>query len=584
MTGQSCQVGMILAMVCILVMTGLGFLPTAALAAEPELRVGEIILERGEIFSGEEIAGAPATLALTRRIMNGLHTRTRAHVLRRELLFHEGDPYRPALLAETERNLRELGYLNNISVAAVDTSADGRVKIRVSVRDSWSLKTNMTYTRAAAGDVRWNITLSEVNFLGQGMTLGAGLGADENSTFTNLWFRRTRLSPAHLVLGVDYSQRGDGHIRNIFVTRPFYSLADRWSFQVVAKDQLYNKRYYLSQAGAAGLGAGVDRSLYVLIPRHEKSLFAGALLRFSPQDQGRLWRVGAGVRIQDQDFDTDRQTSWELSDGRWVDLGFLDNPGNPDNPGSPLAREQGLQVWPHFWLHTEGRRWAKTRFIWQYGPTEDVPLDGRLELRVGPAGAGMGSTRGEGGALWRTEVEATRWGAMGPGYWTVQTIAEAQTGAAGNRYHRANLWLGWMAHYGPERSAWLTRIFAEGAHGEDLAGDRALILGLNRGVRTLDFDGMAGDRLVRWNVEQGKAAPWEVLGLFYTGAAVFYSGGAAWWHDEDRGLEDARHEVGCGLRLGPTRAAGTFTSKLDVSWALNGSRGPVFTAVSSGFF
>ena len=551
---------------------------TRGLSAAEDLRVGEVVIERGDIFSPAEIREAPGLVALSRRVMNGLHTKTRAHVLRRELLFQEGDPYRPELLAETERNLRDLGYLNSISVAAMDTSAEGRVRIRVRVRDSWSLKTNMTYTRSAAGDARWNVTLSEVNFLGQGMTLGTGLGADENSTFTNFWFRRTRLTAAHLAVGLDYSQRGDGHIRSVFVVRPFHSLGEKWSFQLVARDQLFDERYYLSQADPSGQGAGVDHSLYALIPRHEKSLVAGLMVRFSPPDEGRLWRLGAGAEIRDQGFALDGQPVWELSDDRWVNLDYL------AESGGPLDREQGLLVWPHLWLHTEGRNWAKTRFIWQYGPVEDVPLDGRLELKLGPAGEALGTDRGAGGALWRAELEAARWGRLGPGFWTLQTIAEGQTGARANRYHRANLWLGYMAHYGSGRSPWLTRVFAEAAHGDRLTGDRAFVLGLYRGLRTLDFDGQAGDRLVRWNLEQGKAAPWEVLGLFNTGVAVFYSGGAAWWQDEDRDLGSARHELGVGLRLGPTRAAGSFSSKLDMSWALDGSRGPVFTAVSRGFF
>jgi hypothetical protein len=72
--------------------------------------------------------------------------------------------------------------------------------------------------------------------------------------------------------------------------------------------------------------------------------------------------------------------------------------------------------------------------------------------------------------------------------------------------------------------------------------------------------------------------------MFRLGAAVFYSGGNAWWRDEDRDLGDARHEVGCGLRLGPTRSRSAQTSRFDMSWALDGSSGPVFTASTRGLF
>ena len=131
---------------------------------------------------------------------------------------------------------------------------------------------------------------------------------------------------------------------------------------------------------------------------------------------------------------------------------------------------------------------------------------------------------------------------------------------------------------------WLTRVFVEGAHGSRMNGTTAFVLGLDRGLRTLDFDGMAGDRLVRWNVEQGKVTRREYFGLVRAGVAAFYNGGCAWWDDENRDLSDARHEIGAGLRIGPTRSGNALITRLDVSWSLAVSRGPVFTAVSRGEF
>lgn len=578
MTRQNCQNGGICVVLGLCVMTWCLLGEGSARAAESELRVGDIEIIRNDIFSPSETDDAGFGLSLIRQLMNGLHVKTRAHVLRRELLFSPGDVFRPELLSETERNLRELGFLNSISVAAVDTNQDGRVRVRVRVRDSWSLQTNVAYSRSASGDQRWSASLSETNFLGEGMTLGTGLGADENSRFSNFWFRRSRMTPAHLVLGVDDSERGDGHVRGIFLTRPFYSLADRWSFRIKALDRLVDGRYYLSQASPVGRGPAVAESLYAALPFREKYLLIGLMARLSAATEGRLWRLGLGVEWRDLDFETEGQGLWKLSDGRWVSLDFL------ADPADPFTSEQGRRVWPHLWFHTEGRQWEKTRYIWQYGAVEDIPLSPGLALKIGPCGDALGSTRGEGGSLWRAEVDAVQWGNLGPGHWTLQAEVEGQAGVASHRYHRATLLGGWLAHYGAGKSPWLTRIFAEAGHGENLSGDRALVLGLVRGVRTLDFDGQVGDRLARWNVEQGKVLPWEVLGLFNMGGAAFYSGGVAWWDDEKRDFAGARHELGFGLRVGPTRSAGSTTSKIDISWALDGSRGPVFTAISRGVF
>ena len=78
--------------------------------------------------------------------------------------------------------------------------------------------------------------------------------------------------------------------------------------------------------------------------------------------------------------------------------------------------------------------------------------------------------------------------------------------------------------------------------------------------------------------------PWELAGLFRMGFAGFYSGGMAWWKDEDRDKSDIRHEAGFGLRFGPTRSANSQIARVDLAWDLNGDGSPVVTAITRGFF
>ena len=547
----------------------------ASAVVRPPLTVGEIEIRTDPIFRDDELEGSPWTLQFVHRTMNALHVDTRQWVIRQELLLEPGDAVSAERLAETERALRSLGFLTHVRVAAVDTAADGRVKILVSAREAWTLQASFGYSRASSGDQRWNVFLAERNFLGLGTTLGAGIGADEHRSYWNGWIRQRRLFGSKLVLALDYAQRDDGHFGSVYLSRPFYALSDRFGLDVIAWENVIDTRYYLSNAGPAGRDPSREASLYATIPYRETVAEGRCQFRIAGRDSGRVWRLGAGARLTDRDFRLDRPP-YEVSDGTWQDLGWL------LEPGQPLTREHGLRVFPFVWLYSEGRRWARARFVHQYGPDEDLSLFWTVDAKIGLTGKAVGSTAGTGSPL-RAECRLTRWYQAAGGYIALIIDAEAEAGSREDAYHRLNVNGGWVGQAGSENAPWLTRVFAEVGHGSRLTGTQAFKLGLDRGLRTLEYDGMAGDRLLRWNLEQGKVLPTELLGLFRMGLAAFYDGGLARWRDETRRLPAARHEVGLGLRFGPTRSANAEITRLDVTWDLGGG-GPVFTAITRGFF
>ncbi len=59
------------------------------------------------------------------------HATTRRQVIRRELLFEPGDPYRAATIGETARNLRDLPQLSIVLILAARGSAPDRVRVLV---------------------------------------------------------------------------------------------------------------------------------------------------------------------------------------------------------------------------------------------------------------------------------------------------------------------------------------------------------------------------------------------------------------------------------------------------------------------
>src|SRR5437667_5109580 len=80
--------------------------PLLAQTGQPPLRVGRITINAVPLFDPAE-----ASHGTFYRIANLLHVQTRIELLRRFLLFKEGDVYEPAKLAETERNLRLFDFL-----------------------------------------------------------------------------------------------------------------------------------------------------------------------------------------------------------------------------------------------------------------------------------------------------------------------------------------------------------------------------------------------------------------------------------------------------------------------------------------
>ena len=556
---------------------GLWAVPVEAASYEAPLTVGEIVILTNDIFSDDEVENTNGALRFLRHGMNTLHFTTRRHVLSRELQFHTGDVFDPRQLAETERILRNLGFLNNVRVVAVDTTSDGRVKILVSTREAWTLRTSFSYSLASAGDQRWKVSASEGNFIGHGVTAGAAVGADENSNYWNLWYRQRRLFKAGFWFGLDYSQRDDGHTRRLIFNRPFYALDDPWGTEFKIWSQEFGQRFYLSNGGPAGLDPSDPDRLYALLAYKEQGVEARFQWRASAEKKGRVWRLGGGLDVVDRLFREDL-TLVELSDGRFEDLTWL------DQRGQPYARETGIEVNPFLWAHTQGRRWAKTRFIRQYGPVEDIATDWTADLKIGPTGGNMGSTSGYAESRWHGEFWARRWFPVGQGFMVTEIGASGDAGSKLVQTYKYNGVVGWVRQAGAEMSPWITRVFGEYGQGSNLLGSNALVLGLDRGLRTLDFDGMAGDHLTRWNFEQGKAMPWEVAGLVRVGAAVFYSGGSAWWKDEERGSDGTRHEAGFGIRFGPTRSANAQIARIDLAWDLNGDGSPVITAITRGFF
>ena len=121
----------------------------SAREADAPRRVGMIEIDIVDIYAKGELEGVHDILRYVRRGINVVHSDTRHYIIRRELLFDIDDPVLEKSFKETERNLRALGFLTNVSVSETGTLDDGRSVVTVRVQETWSLTTQVSLSRAS---------------------------------------------------------------------------------------------------------------------------------------------------------------------------------------------------------------------------------------------------------------------------------------------------------------------------------------------------------------------------------------------------------------------------------------------------
>ncbi len=102
---------------------------------------------------------------------NWLHMETDEDFIRAELLLEVGDCYSAFLAAESERIIRQLGFIARVDVFAVP-QADGSVHLVVDTQDVWTLQLDLRAGFDEGFELNV-IDVTEKNLLGRGVSAGA---------------------------------------------------------------------------------------------------------------------------------------------------------------------------------------------------------------------------------------------------------------------------------------------------------------------------------------------------------------------------------------------------------------------------
>jgi hypothetical protein len=213
------------------------FCSAAAVAQTVPLRVGKIIIQALDVYSQAEAAHGGFYRAADR-----LHAETRPGVIRKFLLFAEGDVFVPARLQETERNLRALSFLKSASVVA-EPPHGGVVDVIVRTQDAWSIEPESS-GGSTGGIGTFGVALMDNNLAGLGrqMSLGFDHGVDRNRAAIN--YRDPAFLAPYWRLGVTEARNSDGYEHRLSLSHPFFSFADPWATDFQALDLIRRDRLY----------------------------------------------------------------------------------------------------------------------------------------------------------------------------------------------------------------------------------------------------------------------------------------------------------------------------------------------------
>lgn len=279
--------------------------------AQDAPRIGTISIENADVYSEAEVSRG-----VLYRLADKFHVETRPSVIRGFLLFKEGDPYDPARLAETERNLRALGFLKSASVTA-GAPHDGVVDVTVRTQDAWSIEPGSEFG-SKGGVGTYGVSFSDSNLAGTGRQASISYNKGTDRTRTAIEYRDPALIRPYWQSRITLAKNSDGFERRLSLGRPFYSISTPWSAQFSFDDVRRHDRLFEG-------GELVDR----FSQRHRQWVAAaGFALRAS---DAQATRITAGLRHVSDEFESfnDRRdfrylfVRYDRIDSDFVKLNFV---------------------------------------------------------------------------------------------------------------------------------------------------------------------------------------------------------------------------------------------------------------------
>jgi len=490
------------------------------------LRVGRITVQTEPLFSGDE-----ASRGGFFRIANLLAVQTREPLIRKFLLFREGDVFDEEKLRESERNLRALDFLKS-AVITRGAPHDNVVDVVVATQDQFSTDVNADFSNDG-GRSLYDIDVTQKNIAGTGGEVHVRTANGRERKTNSVEIIHPTLFGRYFSGDLFLARSSDGNEERFAAARPLFSYSVRTTFDAAFDHLVRNERVYH------------DGKVSDLFRQQHRSFAAmdGISIAKRPTVTTRFL---AGI-----DFSRDA---------------FRPVLGSP-----PIDRDfRFIEVG----IDTTSLRFVTLSHV-DFGLREqDFPLGFHGALIAG-------HSRGH-FSRFRTEQSYGR--AFAPGILLLTSFSASTRRGPTNRNTILSSDTKWIAQHGstyPQTFIARCRI----DWGGNLDRDVQFFVDGQNGVRAYPNFAFEGTRRVVFNAEHRWFLGREWLQLFEPGAAIFFDSGKA---TDGQVLHGAfRSDFGAGLRFGIARLDSAML-RFDIAYAASNSplsrRGLVFSFATAQAF
>jgi surface antigen-like variable number repeat protein len=484
--------------------------------------IGEIIIDNQNIFDLSD----PKDDTKLFRLANKLHARTRPNVIRRQLLFKSGQLYSHKQVEESERILRGNNYFYDAWIRVVSYH-DGKVDVRVTTRDVWTLNPGINVSRTG-GENAYGVQLEEVNLAGTGTDLKVSHSKNVDRTSNEVGVRNSHAFGSWVAYDLNLGNLSDGHLRELTVQQPFYSLESRWATGGYGIDDLQTDSLY-------DRGEIIDK----FADKHQGAqLFYGWSTGLK---NGWVQRLTTGVTYDEHQFAP--VSSWT---------------------GVTVLPEDRRFIYPWVQYDLIQDDYLKLVNHDQIARTEDFYVGTSASLRAGWADTAYGSSS----SALIFQGSASKGFARGA---STLLLATDFSGRMHNGEVDNGILDGSIRYYVEQSKNWLFFTTLVGTKGRNLDLDNQILLGGDNGLRGYPLRYQSGTARALITLEQRYFTDWYPFRLFRVGGAIFFDAGRTWGQaplaQPSLGLLT---DAGFGLRLGNSRSALGNVVHVDLAFPFNG--------------